>query len=791
MSATILLLLSLILSVPYGKAREGEQVVDIRVTGNQRVSADQLLSGMRTRVGQPLSSRAISEDIRDLFQRYGVRITVIEEASRGGVVLTLDVAEEALVTSVEATGVSPARARELLDEVSLGGARSLLASQVKDRALTLQRSLREQGHYFAEVGTAVENRDGLFVAVLEIHEGPKVEVDEIRFVGLESLDPDHLRDVMTTRATRLILLKAYLRQDVLDRDIIELQRFLHSEGFRDGQASLEKVEFNVAQDEAVVTLRIQEGTRYTVGQVRVEGNSALLDEELYAEILLATGAPVRMVAVEKDRRRLLKRYGELGHVRCQIEAKARYEEQGTEVQLTFVINEGPQKHVRDVYITGNTNTRDEIIRRESTLAPGDLASSKELRRTSERLRKLGFFRDNEGRDLVHVRFKETGDPLLEDLFIDVEETQSGRLLFTAGASTDLGFYAGVNLVKNNFDLTDAPSSWDPVTLFTEFYRDEAFHGGGQRLVIQAQPGNDYSRYLISFTEPYLTGPDDQPVSFTLDAYYQPTSFFDEFEENRLGLGVTLDRQIDDNWNAGVTGKVELVSIDDVDSDAPGDVKDVEGGNFVPSVGVFARYKDVDSIIEPTDGFEVGGRYEVLAADAAGHRAVVDGTLFIPVMEDDRGRQQVVALRGSVGAAQGFGGDLPFFERFSGGGASGDFPIRGFRYRRVGPESKDVHLGGELGWSAGAEYRFPVYSSYDPLLDEEIEIIRGVLFADAGAIEDDFGALLGNPRLGVGAGVRVRLPFIGPTPVALDLGFPILSQSDDETQYFSVRVSTRF
>jgi len=766
-------------------------VVRIDVVGNQRVTAEQLTENMRTQVGRPLRAKDVSEDIRDIYQRYGVRVSVLEESVKDGVRLTLRVDEEALVSAVLTRGVSEERGRELLAQVSLNGVRALLESQIRDRALTLRNLLAEEGRYFAQVNTSVERRDGASVAVLEIQEGPRVEVDEIEFVGLEELDADNLRQVMTTGSTRFLVFKSYLRQDVLERDVIELQHYLQEEGFRDGQVSLEGIEFNAAQDEAVIRIRVQENQRYTVGEIVLEGNVALLDEELRAETLLEEGDPIRMVAVSKDVRRIKSRYGELGFVRAQVEPRVSFEPAGTRVKLVFRIDEGHQKRIRDVVIRGNTNTRDEIIRRESTLSPGELASTRELRRTTDRLQALGYFNDGQGRSLVHARFDQTADPLLEDLLIDVEETQSGGLSFWAGANTDIGFYGGVQLVKNNFDLKDGPSSWNPITLLREFWRNEAFHGGGQQLIIQALPGNNFSTYRIAFTEPYLTGPDEHPVSLNLDGYYQPVRLVDEYSENRLGLSATLGKRIDENWTAGVTGRLELVDIDDVDGDAPADVKDVEGGNFVPSVGVHGRYQEVDSIFDPTDGFQFGGKYELLLGDAFGHRAVADGELFVPVLEDDLGRQQVLALRGAAGLAQGFGGDLPFFERLTGGGSSGNFPLRGFAYEKVGPESKDVHLGGMLGWSATAEYRFPIYSSYDALVDEEVELVRGVVFADAGSIEDTFTDLLGNPRLALGTGVRIRLPFLGPTPVAIDLGIPVLTQGDDETEFFSIRVKTRF
>lgn len=786
----LLATLLLLFATAAPRARSVEAVVEVRVIGNQRVTTEQVLDGLRTRAGRQLDPKEVEADIRDLYSRLGVRATVTQEQSGLGLLVTFAIEEEALIRRVEVRGVAPGRAQELLDEVSLSGVRGILESQVRERADELARRLENEGRHFAEVDVSVEVREGEHVAVLDVREGPKVEVSDIEFVGLTELDPDHLKQVMTTQATRLLVFKNYLREDQLERDIIEVERYLHSEGFRDAKVSREELRFDAAQGEVVVVLRVQEGERYLVSAIDVEGNVALATEEILGSIELAVGAPLRTPILEKDRRKILLRYGDLGYIRAAVEAEDVYAESGPSVKVVYRVSEGDAKRVRDVVIRGNASTRDEVIRREISLHPGDVANADEVRKSAERLRARGFFVDDQGRNLVDVKFKQTGDPLLEDLFVDVEEARTGRFYFTAGGMTDIGLFAGINFEKNNFDIGDLPSAWDPVTLFKEVWSNEAFHGGGQQLEIHLIPGTSVSDYRISFTEPYFAGSDRAPWSLNVQAYGTTSQLQDEFREDRYGASTAFTKRIDEHWSAGVSGRFDLVDIGEVD-DAPDDVDDVEGLNLAPAIGGLVRYAKLDRLLDPKEGFDVGAKYELLGFDAAGQRVVFDGSWFQPLHEDDRGRKQVLALRGALGAAQGFSGELPFFERFRGGGASGDFPIRGFEYRGVGPEDDGVHLGGHLGYAASAEYRFPVYSTYDALMDEEIERLRGVAFVDLGSIDDTFGQTFGTPRLAVGAGVRVLLPFLGQTPVALDVAVPLLQGPEDETELLSIRVSTRF
>jgi outer membrane protein insertion porin family len=768
---------------------EGRTVVAIEIEGNVRVSRDQIVGALRTRVGQPLAAKDLGEDLKNLFSRFGVRAAARAEERSGGVAVVLTIDEARFIDRVEAAGVAPKRGNELLDDVALLDARGVSEAQVRERARELEKRLRDEGHWFATVAVAIEEDARGVIARLTIDDGPLVEVEDIRFEGLGAVRESDLRDLMTTDTPTLGLFASNLRRDFLDRDLGEIEAHLRREGYRDATATLAGVDFDEAREQATVRIAIALGERYVVEEIGFEGVSSEREAELRAMLELKAGEPLRTAVIARDQRRIADDYGERGRPRARVEPRLTYADEGPRARLRYSIAEDEEKRVRAVRILGNAATLDEVIRRRVSLEPGDVASTSELLKTRDRLRRMRIFDDSQGRSLVDVRFEATDDPLLEDVFVDVEEARAGRLFLSAFASTDVGFFGGVQIELDNFDLTDTPSAWDPVTLFSEIFDERAFHGGGQQLDVVLLPGSGISTYRITFVEPYLFGPERQPRSLRLDLYWVSSRLEDEFEERRLGTRVTLAKEWSDELTAGVRGRLETVRISDVDG-APDDVDDVEGSNLVPSLGAFVRYQEYDSFREPTDGFEVGAEYELLFADAAGQKLLLDGRLRLPLTRDEKGRPHLLSLRGALGLADGFGDDLPFFERFVGGGAIGDFPIRGFEYRGIGPEASGVHLGGHFGYATSLEYEYPLYSSYDPLFDEHIEYLRGVAFLDLASIEDGFGDLFGRTRAAVGAGLRIKLPFLGPVPVALDVGIPLLEESDDDTEVLSVRISTR-
>lgn len=776
---------------------EGRTVLTVTVIGNKRLTADQVLASLKTRLGQPYRVDDVDSDVKLVFSRFGARAEV-RSARRGegvDVVFALDETEP--IAQVEIRGVELARGRELLDVVGLRDVRPIFESQVEDRARDLRQHLADDGYFFATVTVTREERAptpdavGGVVAIVDVFEGSQVAIADISFAGLDdSVDGDHLRDLMTTDTATLGIFDEHLRQDALDRDLVEIERYLRREGWRDARASVAGLDFDESKESVVVRIGVELGARYTASAVEVTGVTTQDVEELRSLLEITPGAPLRLGAIGRDQEAIAQYYGERGFVRANVTPRLVFAEEGTTAIVRFVIEEGTEKRVRDVRILGNAATLDEVIRRRLTLEPGDLASSTELARSSDRIRALRYFDDAEGHSRVDVRFESTADPLLEDVFVDVEEAHAGRIFFSVFASTDLGLFGGVQLELDNFDITDTPSAWDPVTLVSELIDQRAFHGAGQQLQISLLPGTHVSAYRLTFIEPYLFGPEEHPRSLRVDLYSSASRLEEEFEEVRTGLALTYGKEWNDRWSSGVSGQLEWVDIGDVD-DAPDDVDDVEGTNFVPSLGVFARYRDYDSLRDPRRGFEAGARYDLLFADGAGQRLVIDEKSKIPLLKDDTGRTHLLNIRSALGLADGFSGDLPFFERFQGGGSIGDFAVRGFEYRGIGPESKDVHLGGHFGYAASLEYEFPLYSSYDAVFDENIEYVRGVTFLDLASVEDGFSDLFGRTRAGAGVGVRVRLPFLGPTPLAIDLGAPLLEHADDETEILSIRISKRF
>jgi outer membrane protein insertion porin family len=146
--------------------------------------------------------------------------------------------------------------------------------------------------------------------------------------------------------------------------------------------------------------------------------------------------------------------------------------------------------------------------------------------------------------------------------------------------------------------------------------------------------------------------------------------------------------------------------------------------------------------------------------------------YTTVYEDLLDRKTVLSFRGDLGYILDDG--APFFEKFYGGGIG---HVRGFRYRGISPRSgiDEDPVGGDFSVNGTVELNYPIAA----------DVLRGVLFTDIGTVDDDFS--LGDMRASVGFGFRLILPFFGQVPIALDFGFPVVKDDQDDTRLFSFSI----
>ena len=332
-------------------------------------------------------------------------------------------------------------------------------------------------------------------------------------------------------------------------------------------------------------------------------------------------------------------------------------------------------------------------------------------------------------------------------------------MFGLGVNSDAGFTGSVVLNERNFDILRYPTSLE------DAISGNAWRGAGQEFRLEAVPGTQVQRYMVSFREPFLL---DSPYSLTTSGYFFQR-YFNEYSEERLGARVTLGRKVSDFWSVAATVRAETVKVGNVVPFAPDDYLSVVGDTFQVGVRGGVTYDDRDSVLRPTKGQNAELSYEQVLGDRVFPLINFEFNKYWTVAQRaDGSGKHVVAFHNQTGWA---GSNTPGYERFFGGGFRS---IRGFQFRGVGPDVNGFKVGGDFLFANSIEYQMPIRASDQVFL---------VGFVDSGTVSTKINDLE-TYRVSAVVGIRFTVPMLGPVPIALDFGFPIIKGKFDQEQVFN-------
>lgn len=369
-----------------------------------------------------------------------------------------------------------------------------------------------------------------------------------------------------------------------------------------------------------------------------------------------------------------------------------------------------------------------------------------------------------------------GDPLntiepprlTVDLEAVVHETRTGRMMIGAGINSDAGLIGQFVIDEQNFDWKRFPRSFDDVR------NGYAWRGGGQRFRLEAMPGTSVHRYMVSWQEPYLF---DTMFTLGLSGFYYDRRFYD-WDEGRLGGRVAVGYQLPKDWTVTAAFRGEDVDISNPRIIPPvTEVAEMLGSNTLLGVKLSLGHDTRDDAFLPTQGHIVELGHEQVFGSFEYPITTFEARQFFTLTEriDGSGRH-VLHLGGQVGWA---GSETPAYDHFYAGGYS---TIRGFGFRGASPKSGDVIVGGEFQLLTTAEYMFPITAD---------DMLRGVVFVDAGTVEEDHRIDWDDFRVAPGFGLRISNAALGPAPIALDLAFPVAREDGDKVRNFSFFIGLRY
>jgi outer membrane protein insertion porin family len=733
-------------------------VKDIRVEGLQRVEPGTVFATLPFRIGDTYDDEKGSLAIRSLFA-LGVFKDVRVEVN--GDVLVLIVEERPTVAAIEFSGTKEFDKDALnraMREIGLSDGRPFDKALLDKAEQELKRQYLTRSLYAAEIVTTVtpieRNRVNLTFSVVE---GDVAKIKEIRINGNKAFSESTLRGLFDLDTGGF--LSWYTKSDrytksKLNADIETLRSYYLSRGFLEFKVEAQQVSISTDKKDIAITLDIVEGERFTVSDIKLAGGYLNKDEKFKSLINFSVGQDYNADKIAETNKAFISYFGDFGYAFARVVVKPEIDRSKNQVALTLTAEPGQRAYVRRINISGNTRTRDEVIRRELRQFESSWYDGEKLRISRDRVDRLGFFKD------VQLDTQEIPNaPDQVDINIAVTEKPTGNLTFGAG-------YSSADKLTFQFGI-----------------RQENIFGSGNYLGVDLNTGKLNRTLVVTSVDPYFT---DDGISLTLDGYYRtgtPASTVEgDYKIQTIGAGVKFGIPI------GPTDTVFLGIGAENNKIIPGarlpasyQAYADEFGFSSSSVPLSVGWSkdDRDSALTPNSGRLQRFSTEWSPAGDVNYVKVIGQfQQYFPL-----NKQYTLAFNTEVNWGKGLGGKpFPVFKNSYSGGLGS---VRGFEQSSIGPRDSvtDIALGGPKKITINTEFITPFPGAGN---DKSLRLFA---FFDAGSVfGENEPVSFKSLRTSAGVGISWISP-IG--PLRLAFAKPLRTQPTDKIQKVQFQIGTSF
>lgn len=371
-----------------------EVVSEVRVEGNDTIPIREIEKHIKVRPGRSVNERLIKQDVDALVRtRWFTTVEPYVKMSDDGLIIIYRVLERPIVRDVQYIGNKKYKSTVFEGITNLRPGSPYDISANRECARRIEAYYRDKGYAFAtctlEKGDSREDREVVF----RIDEGHKVGVDSIKFEGNEFFSDQLLKTKKVSKTRVLRLFGGKYDEATIPDDKEGLRQYYHSLGFFEVEIN-HRVEFNETKSSATYVYMINEGPRYKIRNISVEGQNILSEAEIREFIHFKTGDFYSAREIADDIEKIRSKYGAQGRLFATVDAVPQFLEQPGELDLIVKINEDKIYVVREfrVHVEGDyPHTRHNLPRNISRIHPGDLADPKLIKKTESQLAGSQYF----------------------------------------------------------------------------------------------------------------------------------------------------------------------------------------------------------------------------------------------------------------------------------------------------------------------------------------------------------------------------------------------------------------
>ncbi|MDD2719953.1 MAG: outer membrane protein assembly factor BamA [Gallionella sp.] len=732
-------------------------VKDIRVEGIQRTEAGTVFSYLPVKVGDTMNDEHATEAIRALYST-GFFKDVRLEVEQG--VLIVLVRERPSIASIQVNGVKDFSKDQLKDNMKYAGlaeARIFDKGALEKAVHNLKQQYVARGKYGVKVKTNVIEMDRNRVTIMfDVVEGEVSKIKQINIVGNKAYPEDELQGMMklsTPDWLSWISKNDQYSKQKLSADLETLRSFYMDKGYLEFNIDSTQISISPDKNDIYITVNITEGEKYTISKVTLTGNTPVPMEELDALVQVKAGDDFSRQALSETSKLVGERLASEGYAFANVNAVPDVNKEKHEVSFNFMVDPGQRVYVRHINISGNTKTRDEVVRREFRQVEGSWFDVKKIKQSKRRIDRLGFFSEV---NIETPAVQGAADQM--DINVAVTEKSTGSFSVGAGVSSGEGIVLMGGVSQSNV------------------------FGSGNYLSTQLNTSKINQNISLSYTNPYFT---DEGMSRGFDFYKRNTnalnSVLSQYNSSTKGLGMRFGVPINEEEYITYGLSIEKSNIGLTALSPLSYVNHVKNfGNVNTTVlGTAGWTRDSrDSALYTTEGTVQRAYVEIAlpVMDMRYYKLNYEHQWFYPISSDF-----TLMVNGLAGAAAGYSNkQVPFFKNFYGGGVGS---VRGYELNSLGPRDlNNLSLGGLRRFAGSIEVMTPM-----PGIKDKSVRISG--FIDGGAVYGP-GDLAGTAGMRYSAGVAAT--WLSPMgPLKFSYGMPLNKQPQDKLQAFQFTMGSMF
>ncbi len=724
------------------------KINQIDVSGNLNSKAEMIIATSGLKAGTDTSPLAVKRAIKNLWALdifSDVQI-VAENQTAAGISLLIQVREYPRLFGWDVSGNQKLKIKEIAKQTGFYDGMILTPFNRYQAEKALLKTYHAKGYLLANVDIRIiQMAPDEVLAKITIQEGDRVQVKKIRVFGNGNIPDKELRKAFKQVKENRFWRGADFDRKKYESDLENIIALCQRKGFRDAEISKDSIYYSEDKRDLFIDVYVKEGRQYYLGEVNFQGNQAFSTAMLQSVLQFKPGEVYNRERFEQSIREDLQNlYYNEGYLFANIQPLEIPRENRVDIYIR--IDEGHVVRIKEVLISGNTKTNENVIRREFDIHPGEIFNRAKLERSIRNVWATNYFANV----YPDVKLRRNDDEFI-DLEVNVEEKSADLLNFSLGFSGSEGVIGNAGITLNNFSLK------------------RPFSGGdGQRLSLQWDQGGTYRNLALSFTEPWAFGAPTL-VGFSLfDTRFDGS--FRPWDGRETGGSLLLGRRF--NWLGSAFradwsfryAQNQISNIRDESQAALFETGSQDSRQI--SLSQTLRRDTRNRPDFPTKGsvFSLNSKLAggPLQGDEDFLKNIVSAEWYTPL---NFGAAFVMNSR--LGIISGLRKNYyanPNERFFMGGSGLGYTEgLRGYDFGAVGPQNETGDaLGGRSLAKLGAEVRLPLLKSSG---------FYGLVFAEAGNVWNSFSdATFGDLKRSAGFGFRLNAPFIGLIGVDFGYGF---------------------